>query len=109
MEKSFIAINLFKQAVELAGIDEASAIKKSLKKLSINSPEGKITIDPKTQNTIKTSRIGKIKEDGQFEIVWESKTPIKPEPYPKTKTKKQWENFLDKLYKGWGNKWAAEE
>ncbi|HJO14809.1 MAG TPA: transporter substrate-binding protein [Candidatus Pacearchaeota archaeon] len=108
MEKSYTAINLFTQAVKKAGINEVSAIKKAVKSLSIDSPEGNIKIDSKTQNTIQTPRIGKIKENGQFEIVWESNKPIKPEPYPKSKTKKQWDQFLIKLYKEWNNHWAKQ-
>jgi len=109
MEKSLVAINLFIEAVKKAGIDEVSAIRKSLKGIKIESPEGEIGVDNKTQNIVKIMRIGKIKEDGQFEIVWTSKKPIKPEPYPKSKTKKQWENFQQKLYKKWENRWAKRD
>ena len=50
--------------------------------------------------------LGKMQADGQFEIVWTSQKPIRPVPYPITRSKSDWDAFLDGLYKQWGNTWA---
>ena len=49
--------------------------------------------------------IGPKPAGGQIEIVWSSERPIRPEPYPATRTPVQWNAFLDDLYKGWGGRW----
>ena len=45
-------------------------------------------------------------EDGQFDIVWSSEKPIRPVPYPISRSQSEWNKFLDDLYKGWGKQWA---
>jgi urea transport system substrate-binding protein len=70
------------------------------------APEGLVTIDPATQHTSKTVRIGRIGSDGQFDIVWTSPAPVRPEPFPPFKSKAEWETFLADLFNGWGQRWA---
>ena len=66
-----------------------------------------VRIDADTQHCYKTPRIGRIRSDGQFAIVWSAPQPIAPEPYPRTRTAAEWKAFLHDLYTGWGNQWAA--
>ncbi|MEN9626147.1 MAG: urea transporter substrate-binding protein [archaeon] len=108
MEKSYLSIHLFAQAVKKARSDDVNAIRESAKGLTFDAPEGFVKIDPKTLNLVKKAHVGKIKEDGQFEIIWSSKSPLTPEIYPLTYPKKKWESFLEKLYKKWGNAWASQ-
>jgi urea transport system substrate-binding protein len=70
------------------------------------APEGIVVVDAATQHTWKTVRIGQIRADGQFEIVWTSHRPIRPVPYPPIKPKQGWDAFLDALFQRWGNRWA---
>jgi urea transport system substrate-binding protein len=51
--------------------------------------------------------MGRITPQGQFDIVWSSETPIRPEPFPATRTRVDWADFLAGLYHGWGNRWEA--
>jgi urea transport system substrate-binding protein len=37
--------------------------------------------------------------DGQFEIVWSSEKPIRPEAYPSSRSMAAWKEFLAGLYK----------
>jgi urea transport system substrate-binding protein len=73
---------LFAKAVEKAGNTEPRAIRESARSLKFSAPGGDVMIDKDNQHTWKTARIGKINTDGQFDIVWESSEPIKPDPYP---------------------------
>ena len=49
--------------------------------LSLDLPEGKVTIDGENQHVYKTARIGEVLPDGQIKEVWNSGEPIKPDPY----------------------------
>ena len=73
----------------------------------IESRTGKVRIDAASQHTFKTPRIGKILVDGQFEVVWMAAKPVRPTPYPSSRTTAQWKAFLHDLYTGWGEQWAA--
>lgn len=46
------------------------------------------------------------KENGQFEIVWQSPDVIPPDPYPAYKTHTQWESFLSAWFNSWQGEWG---
>lgn len=73
----------------------------------MRSPGGNVRIDSVTQHTFKTPRIGRVRSDGQFEIVWTAAKPEQPIPYPASRTTEQWHSLLHDLYNGWGDQWEA--
>jgi urea transport system substrate-binding protein len=106
MEAAYFGVHLWAQAVEEAGVANASDIRRTITRQSYFAPEGVVAIEPGTLHTWKVARIGKIKADGQFEIVWESNGPIRPVPYPVYRDQAAWDAFLTDLYVGWGGSWA---
>ncbi|MBA3534294.1 MAG: urea ABC transporter substrate-binding protein [Ardenticatenales bacterium] len=106
IEAGYFGVYLWAQAVEEAGTDNTEAIRKAIKNQSFNAPEGIVYIDPDTQHTWKVVRIGRIREDGQFDVVWSSEQPIRPIPFPRYRSEAEWTAFLDDLYQGWGGNWA---
>jgi len=50
------------------------------------------------------ARIG---ADGHFDVVWTSDKPVRPEPYPTTRTREQWATFLAGLQQRWNGRWEA--
>jgi urea ABC transporter urea binding protein len=106
MEAAYIAVHLWAQAAESAGGDDATAIRQAIKDQSFNAPEGKVTIDPQTHHISKFIRIGQVKEDGHFAIVYCSDDPADPIPYPPTRSKAAWDAFLSDLHLLWGGQWA---
>ncbi|GAA4995743.1 urea ABC transporter substrate-binding protein [Yinghuangia aomiensis] len=83
MEAGYNSVYLWKAAVEKAGSFDPEAVKKACDGVSIDAPEGKVTIDGATQHVYKTARIGVVQSDGQIKEVWNSGGPIKPDPYLK--------------------------
>jgi urea transport system substrate-binding protein len=108
MEAAYFGVYLWSQAVEDADSDDVYRVKQQIKKQSLQAPEGLVYIDPETQHTWKIVRIGKIRDDGQFDIIWNSKKPVRPIPYPIYKTVVDWNIFLNKLYKNYGNSWSKQ-
>jgi hypothetical protein len=49
--------------------------------IEFDAPEGKIKLDPKTQHTYKYFRMGKTRDDKQFDIVYTSPI-VEPDTYP---------------------------
>ncbi|MBW8483533.1 urea ABC transporter substrate-binding protein [Actinomadura sp. PM05-2] len=84
MEAGYNAVHLWAAAVEKAGSTDVEAVKKAAAGLSLETPEGKVTIDGANQHVYKTARIGVIQPDGLIKEVWSSKEPIKPDPYLKS-------------------------
>jgi urea transport system substrate-binding protein len=106
MEAAYLGVYMWKQAVEEAQSADVSLVRETIKDQSYNSPSGIVYIDAETQHTWKTVRIGQINPNGQFTIVWSSETPVRPVPYPPSRTQAAWDTFLNDLYIGWGNNWA---
>jgi len=83
MEAGYNAVYLWAAAVEKAGSTDVEAVKKAAGGIALDLPEGKVTIDGPTQHVYKTARIGLIGPDGQIKSIWDSGSPIKPDPYLK--------------------------
>lgn len=106
MEAGYFGVYLWAQAVKEVKTDEVKTVRKALANQSLTAPEGLVSVDGDNNHTWKIVRIGKIKNDGQFDLVWTSDKPVRPVPYPVYKSKDEWEKFLDGLYNGWGKRWA---
>jgi len=97
MEAAYVGVNLWAQAVTEAGSSNPADIRAALRHQSFNAPEGLVHIDPDNQHTWKTIRVGKVLEDGQFEVIYSSEKSIRPEPYPDTRSLRDWNLFVDSL------------
>ena len=106
MEAGHISVHLWAQAVAEAGTEEVNEVRLAMRDQSFDAPEGLVYVDPENQHLWKTVRIGRVRPDGQFDIVWDSIKPIKPVPYPATRSKAEWDAFLEDLYNGWNQTWA---
>jgi urea transport system substrate-binding protein len=106
MEAAYVGVQLWALAVEEAGTTEVEAVRKSLGDQSVAAPEGVVYLDRETQHTWKWVRIGRIRPDGQFDIVWDSGTTVRPVPFPPFRSREEWLQLLDQLHTGWAGGWA---
>ncbi|TVQ64218.1 MAG: urea ABC transporter substrate-binding protein [Spirulina sp. DLM2.Bin59] len=95
MEAAYIMVYLWKQAVEEAGTTDIEAVRAAAVGQTFDAPEGKVTMNA-NHHLSKTVRIGEIREDGMFEIVYETDGPLDPEP---------WNQFVPDT-KGYGCDWT---
>jgi urea transport system substrate-binding protein len=109
METAYIGVKLWAKAANEAQSLDPKKIRRTLLNQSLKGPDGEVRIDPDTQHCYRTPRIGQIQADGQFKIVWTAPEPVRPEPYPNSRTAEAWRAFLHDLYTGWGNRWAAPD
>ncbi|MCB9383564.1 MAG: urea ABC transporter substrate-binding protein [Bryobacterales bacterium] len=80
MEAGYVAVYLWKAAVEKAGTLEPEAVRKAAWGLAMDAPEGPVKIDD-NQSLYKAARVGKLLPDGQFEVIWATDAPVEPVPY----------------------------
>lgn len=109
MEAAYLGVHLWAQAVKSAGTADTPAIRHALRNQRFEAPEGSVRIDSENQHTWKTTRLGKIVEGGQFEVVWSSEKPIRPEPYPCSRPVAAWSEFLSGLYRKWNGHWTKSQ
>lgn len=99
MEAAYIMVYLWKQAVEKAGTaDDLEKVRAAAIGQEFDAPEGKVTMNA-NHHISKTVRIGEVRDDGLFEIVWETDAPVDPLP---------WNQFVPET-KGFGCDWSDAE
>ena len=97
VEPAWCLVHLWKQAVEKAGTFETEAVRQAFRDgLEFAGPGGLVRLDPKTQHTTKYFRLGRIRPDRQFDIVYQSRGPIDPDPYPQV------------AFPGWSCDWTQD-
>ena len=104
---AYNSVHLWAQAVREAGTDDVRQVRVALRRQSLDAAEGIIAIDPATQHTWRPVFIGRVRADGQFDVVWSSRTAVRPAPYPISRSRSEWERFVDSLYRSWGNAWLS--
>lgn len=80
-EAVYDAVYMWKAACEKAGSFDTDDVREALDGLSIDAPEGTITVDGENQHISKTVRIGEIREDGLIYEVSATDSPVDPDPY----------------------------
>jgi urea transport system substrate-binding protein len=82
MEATYIGIYMWKQAVEKAKSFEVDKVRLAMGGQTFKAPSGFIAkMDEKNHHLHKPVYIGEVKADGQFNIVWKTKGPIKAQPW----------------------------
>ena len=82
IETSYFQVRAWALAVRRAGSLEPEAVRRALRGLVLEAPEGLVRIDPRNQHTWRVARLGRVRADGQFDLVWASDLPLRPEPGP---------------------------
>jgi urea transport system substrate-binding protein len=81
MEAAYIMVYLWKQAVEKAGgAEDLEKVRKAAYGQTFDAPEGKVTMNT-NHHLSKFVRIGEIRDDGLFKIVYETKDAVAPVPW----------------------------
>ena len=81
IEAGYFGVYLWKAAVEKAGTTEVAAVKEAAKGIQFAAPGGMVTIHNENQHVSKTVRIGTVRDDGQIDEIWNSGSPVAPDPY----------------------------
>ena len=82
MEATFVGIHMWKQAVEKAKSTDVDKVIAAMSGQTFNAPSGYVLkMDETNHHLWKPVFIGEIKGDGQFNVVWKTKGPIRAQPW----------------------------
>ncbi len=82
MEATYIGIYMWKQAVEKAKSFDVDKVSVAMGGQTFKAPSGfTAKMDEKNHHLHKPVFIGEVKADGQFNVVWKTKGPVKAQPW----------------------------
>ena len=82
MEATYVGIHMWKQAVEKAKSTDTDKVIAAMAGQTFNAPSGfQLKMDETNHHLWKPVFIGEIKADGQFNVVWKTKGPIRAQPW----------------------------
>ncbi|WP_068468475.1 transporter substrate-binding protein [Candidatus Protochlamydia phocaeensis] len=97
-EASYLGINLWAQAVREAQTTDIRSLRYIFDSMLIDAPEGPVFMDVRGLHAWRHIRIGKVGPDKQFDIIWTSKSPIRPTPFQIYHSQEEWKELTEKLY-----------
>ncbi|XBS70133.1 transporter substrate-binding domain-containing protein [Acerihabitans sp. KWT182] len=89
-EAAYSQLHLYARAVRECGTDDVPILLPCLHGSEYDAPQGRINIDPVNQHTGLYPRIGRANDRGQFDIVWESRHRVPPDPYMSNQVEGDW-------------------
>ncbi|TSE30505.1 urea ABC transporter substrate-binding protein [Tepidimonas taiwanensis] len=82
MEATYIGIHMWKQAVEKAKSTETDKVIAAMAGQTFQAPCGFVVkMDERNHHLHKPVFIGEVRADGQFNVVWKTKGPIRAQPW----------------------------
>jgi urea transport system substrate-binding protein len=82
MEAAYIGVYMWKQAVEKAKSTDVDKVRVATYGQTFKAPSGITSkMDEKNHHLHKAVFIGEVKADGQFNVVWKTKGPVKAQPW----------------------------
>lgn len=106
MEAAYFGVHLWAQAVRTAGTDDVREIRRAMQSQSYEAPSSLVRIEPSNNHTWKMFRVGRIVSSSRIDVVYNSDTLLKPEPFPSSRTRAEWEQLLEYFHKQWGGSWV---
>ena len=80
MESAYIMVYLWKQAVEQAGTTDMEAVRAAAVGQAFDAPQGRVEMQP-NHHISQTVRLGQVRDDGLFDIVWSTEDALEPVPW----------------------------
>ena len=80
MESAYIMVYLWKQAVEKAGSTDLEPVRAAAVGQEFDAPQGKVVMQP-NHHISQTVRLGEVRDDGLFDIVWSTDSSLEPIPW----------------------------
>lgn len=99
-------IRLWPQAVRESHTDGPRRVRGTPRRQNPDAPEDDVAVDADTQHTWQPAFIGRVRGDGQFEIVWTSRTSVWSVPFPNTRSRSSWETLVEDLHPVRGVRWS---
>jgi branched-chain amino acid transport system substrate-binding protein len=95
-DAAYFQVHLFAEALRRVDSERVDDLLQALSGLTFDAPQGFVRIDADNHHCFLHARIGRANAEGQFDLIYESRTPLKPEPYAITPSLTDWSQSLER-------------
>ncbi len=81
VEAAYFQVHVFARTLERTNCMDTDALRPMILGSEFEAPQGRISINPHCGHTDLWPRIGRANSRGQFDIMWDSKAPVRADPY----------------------------
>jgi urea transport system substrate-binding protein len=78
---AYTQMHLFARGLAETGSLDPQKLSRAILRQELDSPEGKVAFDADTRHLWLHPRIGRVRADGLFDVVWEAPQAVRPDPY----------------------------
>lgn len=96
IEAAYVGVKLWAQAVTSAGSADLDVVNLAVARQSVAAPSGILAMDAATRHLWKPLHVGKARDQGGFEIVFDLGERLKPAPFPDYRTRDEWRAVAEK-------------
>jgi urea transport system substrate-binding protein len=100
LQIAYQSVRVWAETVDDVETADVQAVNHAIIRQSLNAPEGIITIDSENRHGWRPYYLGRVRPDGQFDIVWSLTRSIRPIPFPASRTQAEWEALLEDIASG---------
>ncbi|MCW8880471.1 MAG: urea ABC transporter substrate-binding protein [Kangiellaceae bacterium] len=97
MVSAYLGVHLWAKAVNSAKSSDVERVLSTATDLSIQGPSGMVYVETANRHTWKPIHIAKIEPGNRLKSVWFSKIPIAPKPFPESRSREEWLEFIEGL------------
>ncbi|MBX3356162.1 MAG: transporter substrate-binding protein [Phycisphaeraceae bacterium] len=108
MVSAYKGLHLWAQAAARCGSTAPADVRRALRVCHGEGPGGTFLVDPQSLYTAKVMRLGRVRRDGDMEIIWDSEKPVSPQAWPVWRSRAEWQSFINDLQTRWGGQWQGE-
>jgi branched-chain amino acid transport system substrate-binding protein len=81
VEAAYFQVHIFARALALTNSLETDCLRPMVLGSAFDAPQGQIVINPHCGHTDLWTRLGRVNEQGKFDIFWQSRVPVGADPY----------------------------
>lgn len=80
-DAAYFQVHMIAQAIAMTDSTDTDALRRAIRGMEYPAPQGQVRVDPDNHHTYLWSRIGRVDANGAVEILRETESPVKPDPY----------------------------
>lgn len=89
-EAAYFQVHLLADAMRRTDPDDVEALLRALPGSEFDAPQGRVRVDEHNHHTWLRPRIGRARDNGQFEVIEEARSWVRPDPYLVSHTLEDW-------------------